>query len=242
MNGLKTKDVLKVILDVAQSIKYRGLMLNERYLHHYFSHLLQKKYNSLTLTRSDRAITLHPEWPTYKEQTKISFGRYKNYKKNNKDNYQPDSNGKGGLIDFAIGDYNKPDIGIEFTLKYGWSNEDIVFDFLKLLDKKNPFKASISFNVIFRSRELVKDRYLRDLEDHMNAAYREAINRLRYDVCDNSRDIYFMIAEIDKDNNRRYWYFDRTKCKFENGLPIIQKRTLFKLFPKRFQIRSKTKM
>ncbi|KUK15866.1 MAG: hypothetical protein XD53_0700 [Petrotoga mobilis] len=42
MNGLKTKDVLKVILDVAQSIKYRGLMLNERYLHHYFSHLLQK--------------------------------------------------------------------------------------------------------------------------------------------------------------------------------------------------------
>ncbi|HBT50926.1 MAG TPA: hypothetical protein DEA49_02270, partial [Petrotoga sp.] len=58
----------------------------------------------------------------------------------------------------------------------------------------------------------------------------------------NSRDGGAMIAEIDKDNNRRYWYFDRTKCKFENGLPIIQKRTLFKLFPKRFQIRSKTKM
>ncbi|MCD6506565.1 hypothetical protein J7M22_08050, partial [Candidatus Poribacteria bacterium] len=124
------RDVLKVILEIAQSIKYGGLMLNERYLHHFFSHILQKKYNMLNLSGDNGNITLHPEWPTYKEQTKLDYGRYK--KVNGK--YYPDKNGTAGFIDFAIGDYNKPDIGIEFSLKYGWSHEEIVYDFLKLLD------------------------------------------------------------------------------------------------------------
>lgn len=160
---------------------------------------------------------MHPEWPTYKEQTSLNFGRYRKVN----GIYQTDENGKAGFIDFAIGDYNKPDIGIEFTLKYGWSNEEIVYDFLKLLDKKNPFKVSISFNVIFRKRKLVEDGYLRDLENHINAAYIEAINRLKYDVCDDSREKYFIVTEIDKDNQRQHWYYDRRKCNFENGLPTI---------------------
>lgn len=217
VNNLSTKDVLKVILDIAQSIKYKGLMLNERYLHHYFSHLMQKKYNSLNLTGNNKVITLHPEWPTYKEQTSLNFGRYKKVN----GIYQTDENGKAGFIDFAIGDYNKPDIGIEFTLKYGWSNEEIVYDFLKLLDKKNPFKVSISYNVIFRKDKLVKGGHLRDLKNHINAAYIEAINRLKYDICDDSREKYFIVTEIDKDNNRRHWYYNRTKCQFEDGLPTI---------------------
>ena len=141
MNDLETKDVLKIILEIAQSIKYSGLMLNERYLHHSFSHLLQEKYNLLNLTGDCRAITLHPEWPTYKEQTGLTFGRYRRVN----GIYEPDANGTAGFIDFAIGDYNKPDIGIEFSLRYdGWPHEEIVFDFLKLLDSNNPFKASIS--------------------------------------------------------------------------------------------------
>ncbi|MGY4686386.1 hypothetical protein [Petrotoga sp. DB-2] len=124
--------------------------------------------------------------------------------------YQADENGKTGFIDFAIGNYNKHDIGIEFTLKYGWSNEEIIYDFLKLLDKKNPFKVSISFNVIFQKRKLAKGGHLRDLKNHTNAAYIEAINRLKYDICDDScddsREKYFIVTEIDKDNNRRHWY------------------------------------
>jgi len=217
MNDLKAKDVLKVILEIAQSIKYSGLMLNERYLHHFFSHLLQEKYNLLNLTGDNRAITLHPEWPTYKKQTGLTFGRYR------RENgiYKPNANGTAGFIDFAIGDYNKPAIGIEFSLKYGWSNEEIVYDFLKLLDKKNPFSVSISFNVIFRERKLVKGGYLRDLEEHMNDAFRKAVNRLKNEVCDNSREIYLIITEIDKDNNRRHWHYDRTSSRFKNGLPVI---------------------
>lgn len=215
MNNLSI-DVLNIIIKIAKSIKFNGLMLNERYLHHFFQHLFQKKYNSLNLTNNN-AITLHPEWPTYKKQTKLNFGKYKKvngvYLRNN--------NGTAGFIDFAIGDYNKPDIGIEFSLRYGWSNEEIVYDFLKLLDSQNPFKVSISFNIIFRERELVKGGYLEDLEAHMNKAYNEAVLRLNNNVCDVSRELYFIVTEIDKNNNRRHWYYDRTSGKLRGGLPNI---------------------
>jgi len=100
VNSAATKNVLKVILEIAQSTKYRGLMLNERYLHHCFSHLLQEKYNLLNLTGDNAAIILHPEWPTYKKQTGLVYGRYR--KKNGK--YKPNANGTAGFIDFAIGD------------------------------------------------------------------------------------------------------------------------------------------
>ena len=35
-----------------------------------------------------------------------------------------------GFIDFAIGPYAKPEIGVEVCLKYGWPDEDVVYDFL----------------------------------------------------------------------------------------------------------------
>jgi len=216
MNDLGT-DVLKVILEISQSIKYSGLMLNERYLHHCFSHLLQEKYNLLNLTGDNRAIILHPEWPTYKEQTGLTFGRYRKVS----GLYKPNASGTAGFIDFAIGDYKKPNVGIEFSLKYGWSHEEIIYDFLKLLDKKNPFKASISFNIIFRERELVKGGYLTNLKEHMNNAYREAVSRLNSDICDDSRELYLVVTEVDKDNNRRHWHYDRTSSRFKKGLPVI---------------------
>jgi len=217
VNNLKTEGVLKVILEVAQSIKYRGLMLNERYLHHFFSHLLQEKHSLLNLTGDNAPIMLHPEWPTYKKQTRLAYGQYRREDKK----YQPNPNGTAGFIDFAIGDYRRPDIGIEFSLKYGWSNEEILYDFLKLLDKKNPFKTSISFNIILRQRRLVKGAYLRNLEEHMNNAYREAVTRLNKDVCDSSRELYLIVTELDKNNNRRHWHYDGTVSRFEDGLPVL---------------------
>jgi hypothetical protein len=214
---MQANDVLKIILEIAKSLKYHGLMLNERYLHHYFSHQLQDKHKLLNLTGSNAVISLHPEWPTYKKQTNLVYGRYK---KENKI-HLPNKNGGAGFIDFAIGSYDNPEIGIEFSLKYGWSNEEIVYDFLKLLDKKNPFNISISFNVIFREGKLVKGGYLRNLEEHMNNAYREAVSRLNNDICDDSRELYLILTEIDRDNNRRHWYYDRTSSRFKEGLPVI---------------------
>jgi len=192
-------------------------MLNERYLHHFFSHLMQEKYNLLNLTGSNTALTLHPEWPTYKEQTDILCGRYKRENKL----YMPNQTGTAGFIDFAIGAYESPDIGIEFSLKFGWANEEVLYDFLKLLDKKNPFKGAISFNIIFRKQRLVRGKYLSNLESRMNSAYHDAVKRLGADAWDKSRELYLIVTEIDKDNNRRHWHYDRTTNRFIDGLPAI---------------------
>ncbi|MCJ7631187.1 hypothetical protein MUP77_02120 [Candidatus Bathyarchaeota archaeon] len=213
---MTTRDVLKIVSNIAQSLKHSELRLNERYLHHFFSHVLQENYNILDLTSDTGLITLHPEWPTYKKQTRLFFGRYK--EENGK--YKVDANGKAGFIDFAIGDYMEPNIGIEFSLKYSWSNEDIIYDFLKLLDKKNPFRTSISFNVLFRKEGLSKGKHLANLEEHINGAFREAVNRLNGETCNTSRELYFIVTEIDKKNNRRHWHYDRESSEFRIGLPV----------------------
>lgn len=148
-------------MGVAESIQHDGLMLNERYLHHHFSHLIQKKHDPLNLRGDKRAIVLHPEWPTYKKQTGLCYGR--NRRENGK--YRPNTEGTAGFIDFAVGSYYEPHIGIEFSLKYGWSNEDIIYDFLKLLDRQNPFKTSVSLNLIFRNWGLVRGRSLEVLKN-----------------------------------------------------------------------------
>lgn len=211
-------DVLTILGEIATSIQYNGFILNERYLHHYFSHQIQEKYSIMNLLEQKTILKLHPEWPTYKETTQISYGRYKKKEKC----YQPDPNGTAGFIDFAIGDYNKPTIGIEFSLKYSWANEEIVYDFLKMLDSKNPFFASISWNIIFRKNGLARRGDLSNLETHMDDAYKEAIDRLGKNVCEfSTRKIYFMIIEIDQNNRRRCWAFDPTERRFKIS-PITQ--------------------
>lgn len=199
--------MVKLISDIAKKIKYRGLMLNERYLHHYFSHSLQSIKSVLNLFEGQDDILLHPEWPTYKKQTNLeNYGRYKKNKDTNKYEIHPE--GTAGFVDFAIGKYKKPDIGIEFSLKYGWSHEEVIYDFVKLLDTKNPFKSVISFNVIFRNKSLVKGKNELNLTEHINRSFFEAKKRLKENCCDNSRSLFFLITEIDSKNNRRHWYFN----------------------------------
>ena len=215
---MNSKDVLSIILKIAENIKYKDSMFNERYLHHMFTSLLQKKQDLLNLTSLTLKDTiLHPEWPTYKEQSDITSGRYK--KEKNK--YIPHKSGTAGFIDFALGDYIDPKIGIEFTLKYSWSKDEITYDFVKLLDKNNPFQISISYNIIFRKNQLAKNKRLLNLENAMNDAYSEAIKRLENNICHKNRNIFFIISEIDKTNERRHWHYSKQHRKFVNGLPII---------------------
>ena len=210
------KEVLAAISEIAQSFKNTGLMLNERYLHHLFSHLIQEKHHSLDLTDNRKEILLHPEWPTYKKQTNILFGKYRG----DNGKYRPNRDGTAGFIDFAIGNYSHPEIGIEFTLKFGWSNEEIIYDFLKLLDTRNPFRTSISLNFILRHSRLVKGKSLENLEKHMNDAFKEAVSRLDGTI-DNSRKLYFIIVELDRVNNRKIWIYNKNIGTFEIGLPVI---------------------
>jgi len=214
---LRTEDVLRVVLEIAQSIRHGDKQFNERYVHHFFSHKLQEKYNLMDITGDTKAIRLHPEWPTYKEGTGLRFSRYR--KQNGE--YRPNARGGAGFIDFAIGNYEHPEIGVEFSLKNGWSEEEIVYDFLKLLDKNSPFKASISFNLVCRNGRLARGKYLQDLEEHMNHAYKEATNRLGTERVDKSKEVHFIVTEIDKDSNRRSWHYDLARKEFINGLPNL---------------------
>lgn len=53
-----------------------------------------------------------------------------------------------------------------------------------------------------------------DLEKHMDDAFAEAEKRLGNDLCAPSRDIHFLITEIDRNNDRQHWYLDTGTRKF----------------------------
>ena len=224
MSNHGRNEIARIVLMIAEDAQNAGFMLNERYLHHWFSYVLRIQPEllgswMLDLSEKNATIALHPEWPTYKKQTGLCYGQYR--KENGK--YLPNPKGTAGFIDFAIGDYKKPEIGVEFSLKFGWSNEEIVYDFLKLLDRKNPFKTSISLNVILRKDKLAQGGYLEDLQNHISDAYKEAVRRLGNDVAaPDERDLYLIVTEIAQDNSRRHWHFDKASNRFEIGLPQIK--------------------
>jgi hypothetical protein len=213
-------DIWKIICDLVLNLNLKNkdfmLSLNERYLHHYFSYQFQDKFkNSLNL-KSKIDLELHPEWPTYKESTNIKCGRYKRNKVDKK--YIPHSEGTAGFIDFAFGKYNKPIIGLEFSLKFGWSKEEITYDFVKLLDKENPFESSFSLNLILREKKIVKGNNLAKFEEAIENARIDAAERLEIGPSCNpgNKKVCFIIAEIDCDNDRQIWC-NEGKCIFSQN-------------------------
>jgi hypothetical protein len=211
--------VLAVIHNLAEKFPNHGAMLNERYLHHFFSHSLQQDENLLHLLGDAGGIRLHPEWPTYKE----SVGRFDGgrYRKIGLHYYPVEDGRKGGFIDFTIGAYDAPEIAIEFSLKPTWSQEELIFDFVKLLDRRNiSFKAVVSFNIILR-RQVLPDV---DYTQYVNTAYQEALRRLGHNhlLCNDHRVVYFRITEISA-NARRHWLYEGepSKCQF-----VLQKAVL----------------
>jgi len=202
--------VLKAIRIIADRLLFHGKMLNERYVHHCFSRFMQEASeanNLLDVFGPTDQIRLHPEWPTYKEATNILFGRYR---KIGKRYFPADDNRKGGFLDFAIGDYARPEIGVEMTLKSSWHTEETVYDFMKLLDNRNScFRDVVSFGVILRENGLPGD----SLGESANAAYAEAVERLSHRCCDSTRIRHFIFTEL-APQARRHWQFSVQEGRF----------------------------
>lgn len=218
----------KIINKIEQSISFRSYMFNERYLHHFFSVQWQKLYEqekmkSFVLIHEGDDLILHPEWPTFKKSTDNLFGRYKK-KKDENDGllkyYPSEDDGNSGFVDFAIGNYKSPCIGIEITLKYGWSEEEFIYDLIKLLDKRNPFKLVYSINIILRAKGIPKGRRSDEIKKHINMSYEEAIRRLGTNY-DSSKEQNFLVIEVSKDQ-RKKWVLNNNKFTFTKISKTIQ--------------------
>lgn len=92
--------------------------------------------------------------------------------------------GSPSFIDCAIGDYNAPEIAVEFSLKQSWSGEEVAYDFIKLIDPRNPFHVCFSHNLIVRNNRLASGGRLANLEARIEDALYEAIHRLDGDWCE----------------------------------------------------------
>jgi hypothetical protein len=211
MNNMK--EVIEILKGIFGATVIPNHCQNERYLHHYFSRKIQEcypiNYNNVVNSK------LHPEWPTYKTSTGIYCGRYKNVN----GNYQiDDTEGTAGFIDFAIGDYYQPEIAVEFKTGFGWNTEGIVFDFMKLMDAKNPFKTCVSFNIIFRDNGLAQGGFLAALNGQIDGAKQEFQQSLGGRLAAD-REFLFWIVEIAANGDKRSWYLRHLKGNFTEGIP-----------------------
>lgn len=199
------KDVLGAVNSLLLDMPYHGLLLNERYLHHFFSHRLQSiEPCPMPLLDPTTPLRFHPEWPTYKEATGIDRGKYRK----TEGRYLPvDTGKKGGFVDFTLGPYPTPEVGVEFKLLGGWQAEGVVFDYVKLLDRRNPFKAVVSVVVLLRPNGLAAVGRKDAIHGAINSAYQEAVRR-RGDgpfspVADRLQR--FVVTELGP-KERRHWY------------------------------------
>jgi hypothetical protein len=98
----KIKDsIMFNILNEIYNMNFVKPCCNERYLHHYFTKQIQEYYP--IVYEDINQCKLHPEWATSNKYR--SGGKYK--KDGNE--YVIDDNGTSGFIDFALGEYDKPE-------------------------------------------------------------------------------------------------------------------------------------
>ena len=140
---------------------------NERYLHHYFSKLIQD-YCPISFS-SD--VGLHPEWATFIKNER----EYARYLFNGQHYIPAEENGSAGFIDFAIGKAERPDYAIEFKLSRKFNKEGIIFDYMKLFDKRSPFSEVFSVIVYYGHKSKSKlcnadiwDKWIKEAQDRLS--------------------------------------------------------------------------
>ena len=192
----KYNEIISIINKIAQGIKYHEHGLNERYLHHMFSRQIQ---NDFHYDLEFNNIELHPEWPTYKKErdnkrgNKVEFGVY------SKKSISKSSDGYPGFIDFTYGNYVRPEIAIEFMLRYGWSKSEFKFNLLKLMDKRNEFKYPILVDVILRKgKNFSFPKTIKQVEHSMKNV-KNMLNKFNA----RGKECKIFVVVINKDNERK---------------------------------------
>lgn len=176
----------------------RDLHFNERYLHHYFSREIQKKE---PVQFSDEA-NFHPEWST----TKNNPDNPAKYKRDDKRDYHiDDENGSSGFIDFVIGPVKKPSIAIEFKMSNSFDTKGVAYDYLKLMDSRNPFETSVSLVIVYGLSPKSKITP----EKKLNEAYIKAKNEFKKQQNRFASDRRFHFIVVAIDTNGHFEGFER---------------------------------
>ena len=135
-------DSLASWLDTAELAPDAIPNLNERYLHHWFTHSITAPGRSVSFAQGQ----VHPEWPTRKlSQDRPDGGTY-----NGREcTYNAQNPARGaGHIDFALGTLDSPEVLLEF--KWNGAYAEWQFDFLKMMDPRLRPKGRICFGVLPR--------------------------------------------------------------------------------------------
>jgi len=189
---------------------------NERYLHHAFSRSICQELNLDKYGRDqDGQVVLHPEWPTHKtvngSRSSHCFAKYAKVSKG----YVPvditDPKAKGGWIDFAIGQYDSPAVGVEISYSTSWRRAAVSFDIMKLLDRRlRTLRCVASVNFLQRPHRPATGRRLQLFENRLCQSSQIAINHLRkggWLVKPEERHVFVLVTEVTRDS-LNCWQFN----------------------------------
>lgn len=191
------------LMELAQSVQKNEDRLNERHIHHAFSHMMQEE--DLRLGVRGTKANFHPEWPTRKKKANIPYTIYRKTPEGRYVPADPKTRGRAGFLDFAVGKYRRPSIGIEFTLKRNWTQEEVIYDLLKLLDPALPFELGASLNILL-SEDSSSPKDSREIESNLRDAYRQASQRLQDEGRElDDRELFFLVVEVLDADRRTIW-------------------------------------
>ena len=145
----------------------------------------------------------HPEWATaivgtreggYYRGTNHGYEVRHEPKKSRTD---PDG-GTPGFIDFAVGDFNSPICAIEFKMAKSMDSKGYVFDYMKLLDRRNKIEKVISLSVVYERNTPIEPKDL-------NAILDKATTELKsHDCLSDDRPFRFIVIQI-KGEEHHVW-------------------------------------
>lgn len=210
---MNVEKIIEQLISDLRTIKDpNSIHWNERYLHHKFSYLVQKE-SGFEINVTDAPSKFHPEWAT-----SIKDKRDGGFYARNDNGYEPrdkrkdskddSKGGNPGFIDFAIGDFDKPEYAVEFKMAKNMDAKGFAFDYMKLLDNRNEFKEVISLSVVLgRKTKLEK----KDLDKNL----KDATNKLgEKEYLSKDRKVLFYVIQINEGDEPIEWKCTDVETKF----------------------------
>lgn len=212
---MNIETIIEQLINDLRTIKEpNSIHWNERYLHHKFSHLVQKESN-YEINVTDANNLFHPEWATSIKGIRDEGGFYTRSgngyepRPSRKASKKDSKGGSPGFIDFAIGDFNNPDYAVEFKMAKNMDAKGFVFDYMKLLDSRNRIEGAISLSVVFGRKTKLE---VKDLDGNLKLA-KEKLGE--YLTKPQDRKVLFYVIQINEGEQPCEWKCENIETGFK---------------------------